>query len=155
VLDARGVEVVAHDLSGIVDADGLSLASAGEVYVAESAAIVRKAAQHAPQVCVHPDDQASPIDARSEASGRARDGENLVDPAGKSECGEGRSGVGGIESERADCGGAVMVEDQRPRRPRIVDARERVDLHYSQPSSDGIHDGDRGAFEPNTGWKIQ
>ena len=67
MLDAGGVEVVAHHLSGIVDADDLSPTGAREVYVAEGAAIVRKAVQHARQVKVHPDDQTSPIDARSDA----------------------------------------------------------------------------------------
>jgi hypothetical protein len=56
MFDAGGVEVVAHHLPGIVDADDLSGAGAGEVYVAKRAAIVRKAAQHARQVEVEPDD---------------------------------------------------------------------------------------------------
>ena len=153
MLDAGGVEVVAHHLSGIVDADDLSRAGAREVHVAEGAAIVRKAAHHARQVDVQPDDQTSPIDARSDAKGRARDRENLVNPARKSE--RGRPVDAGIEIERADRGGAITVENHRMRRARIVDARERVDLRYSQPSSHGVLHGDRGAFDPKTGAKIQ
>jgi hypothetical protein len=61
VLDAGGVEVVPHHLSSIVDADDLSPAGSREVHVAEDAAIVRKAAQHAHQVEVQPNHQTSPL----------------------------------------------------------------------------------------------
>jgi hypothetical protein len=59
MLDVGDVEVGAHDLSGIVDADGFRPSGAGEVDVAEGAGVVREAAQHAGQVRVHPDDQTS------------------------------------------------------------------------------------------------
>jgi hypothetical protein len=153
VLDAGGVEVVPHHLSSIVDADDLSPAGSREVHVAEDAAIVRKAAQHAHQVEVQPNHQTSPIDARSDAKGRARDRENLVNPARESE--RGRPVDAGIEIERADRGGAFTVENHRLRRARIVDARERADLRYSQPSSHGVFHGDRDTFAPKTGSKIQ
>jgi hypothetical protein len=67
MLDTRGVDVVAHNLSGIVDADGLSATGAGEVHIAEGAGIIRKAAPHARQVLVHPHDQPSHVDTRRDA----------------------------------------------------------------------------------------
>jgi hypothetical protein len=64
-------------------------------------------------------------------------------------------GGAGIENERAVRGGTVTVENQRPRRTGIIDARERVDLRYSQPSSHGVLHGEPGHLEPETGSKIQ
>jgi hypothetical protein len=64
---AGAVEVVADHLSGIVDAEDLSSTRAREVHFAEGVAIVRKAAHHARQVHVQPDDETSPIYARSDA----------------------------------------------------------------------------------------
>ena len=155
MLDVGGVEVVAHDLSGIVDADGLSPTGAGEVDIAESAAIVRKAAQHTAEILVHANDETSRVDARRKAKGRARDSEDLVNPAREGERGHGRGGAVGIEGEPADRGGAITVENHRLRCARVVDARERVRLRYSQPSSYCFVGGDNGAFEPKTGSKIQ
>ena len=71
MLDVGGVEVVADDLSGVIHADGLGPAGAGEVDSAEGAAIVGKAVQHAGQVLVDPDDQPSRIDAGGDACRRA------------------------------------------------------------------------------------
>ena len=111
MLGVGRVEVTADDVPGIVDADDLGRAGAGEVYAAEGAALVREAVLHVGQVRVHPDDQAGPIDAGGDACVRARDGEDLVVPAGEGERGRGRVGVAGIEDERPDRGGAVGVEN--------------------------------------------
>jgi hypothetical protein len=151
----RRVDVVAHHLSGIVDADDLSRIGAGEVDIAHGAAIVRKAAPYARQVLVDSDDHTSRVDARRKAVGRARDSKDLINPAREGERGHGRGGAVGIEGKPADRGGALTVENRRLRCARIVDTRERVRLRYSQPSSYGFVVGDNGAFEPKTGSKIQ
>src|SRR5262245_29756283 len=125
---AAGVHIVAHDLSGIVDAAGLSPSGAGEVYVAEGAAILGEAVPHAAQVVVRPHDQPRAVDARSDAHDRTRDGENLVDSTREGERGRACAALARIETEPAHCGGAVAVENNRLRGARIVDARKRVDL---------------------------
>jgi hypothetical protein len=153
MLDAAGVEVVAHHLSGIVDAQDLTPTGSGEVHGAEGAATVRKAVQHVRRVEVRADDQTNPIDAQREVERRDRDRENLVDPARKSErC---PTVDAGIEMEGADRGDAITVENHRPRRTRIVDARERVDLRHSQPLSHGVLLGERGGLGLKTGSKIK
>jgi hypothetical protein len=57
--------------------------------------------------------------------------------------------------EPAHRGGAVAVEHQRPRRTRIVDARERIHLRDRQPLSNGVLGSSRGAFDPKTGSNLQ
>ena len=83
------------------------------------------------------------------------DGEDLVNPTREGKRGRGRGAAAGIEDERTHRGGAITVENQRLRRARIVDARERVDLGDGQPSGDSVVGGDRGAFDPNAGSKVQ
>ena len=61
MFDPGGVKVVAHDLSGIVDADGLSRSGAGEVYVAEGAATLGEAVRHAGQVSCTPTISPAPL----------------------------------------------------------------------------------------------
>jgi len=98
VLGAAGVEVIAHDAPGIVDADGLGPDGAGKVDGVE-AAVVGKAVQRSGQVPVHPDDQTGAVDAGGNARARARDGQDLLDPAPEGERGHGRGAAAGIETK--------------------------------------------------------
>ena len=147
MLHTGGVDVVTNNLSGIVEANGLSGSRAGEIHIAEGAGTVRKAVPYACQVVERADDQASGVDARRDAERGARDCQSLIGAAreGKRCCR--RRGASGIEHESADRGAAIRVENQRLRSARIVHTRVRIDLRDSQRSSHGLIGGDRKTFD--------
>jgi hypothetical protein len=143
MLDVGRVNIVAHDLSGIVDADRLRLSSARKLNIAEAAATVRKPASHAGQVVVDANDQTGAIEACREAKGRVRNGQDLVHAVHEGECGEHFGAA--VELERARRVTAFAVEDQRPARTWVVDTYERVDLRDSKPLRDGIFFNSEGS----------
>ena len=78
MLDARSIDIVAHELSTVIHPDDLRRRCAREVDSGERSAVERESTRSAGQIVVYACDQARTVDAGRYARARAWDRQYLV-----------------------------------------------------------------------------